>query len=265
MAIDAILEHVLLRHLEHAPLTRAELVRRTGVGDDTLQTALNELVGGTYVVRRSQQGLPTEYELTANGAIRLKVVTELVQSPGAAIGKAITRMVAAAIVEGTDGPPVTAQPPVKAQRPAGVRWPAGVRRPRPPADAGELVLTDADRSFCSAALAQQVATGRILEAEAQRRSHLLYAARTRADLAAVFANLEPPDLDAPRPEPEPVEWRPDWPRYRQFVPSLVLMLVFAGVLAYSRSGLLLWAVYFVVVIGNLGSMYRAWRKGDSKP
>jgi hypothetical protein len=35
--MDAMLEHVLLVQLQHAPLTRAELVRRTSATDHTVQ------------------------------------------------------------------------------------------------------------------------------------------------------------------------------------------------------------------------------------
>jgi DNA-binding GntR family transcriptional regulator len=50
------LEHAVLEHLQFAPLSRAELVRRTGAGDRRVQAALDELVAGTFVVRRPQDG-----------------------------------------------------------------------------------------------------------------------------------------------------------------------------------------------------------------
>ncbi|HZX05335.1 hypothetical protein, partial [Kribbella sp.] len=81
MAVDVVLEHVLLLNLRHAPLTRTELARRTSASERTVQAALDELVGDTYVVRRPQQGMPAEYELSAAGSMRLKVVAELAESP----------------------------------------------------------------------------------------------------------------------------------------------------------------------------------------
>jgi hypothetical protein len=43
------------------------------------------------------------------------------------------------------------------------------------------------------------------------------------------------------------------------------MLVAACVLVYWHAGLLMWAVYFVVVGGNIVLDYRAWRRGGRKP
>jgi hypothetical protein len=135
----------------------------------------------------------------------------------------------------------------------------------PPPDPATLVLTDGDRSFCSAALAQQFAAGRIVEAELKRRSYLLYAARTRADLDAVFEDLKLPDLDAPRPEPEPVEFRRDWPRYRKLGQSIVIVLVLAGFLIHWHAGPAVWLIFLGVTGANSVSTYRAWRDRRRKP
>jgi hypothetical protein len=75
------LEHALLEHPQFAPLSRAELVRRTGAGDRRVQAALDELVKGTYVVRRPQDAGPADYEITAAGSGRLELVENLVESP----------------------------------------------------------------------------------------------------------------------------------------------------------------------------------------
>ncbi|MFD7156415.1 DUF1707 domain-containing protein [Kribbella sp. NPDC059898] len=100
MAIDAMLEHVLLTQLRHAPLTRAELVRRTGATDDTAQSALDELVEDGSVARLTQRGMPAEYELTGAGAVRLKLVAEMLDSPSRAIGRALGGLLAGALSEG---------------------------------------------------------------------------------------------------------------------------------------------------------------------
>ncbi|MGZ0150323.1 DprA-like winged helix domain-containing protein [Kribbella sp. WER1] len=99
MAIDAMLEHVVLAQLRHAPLTRAELVRRTSATDYTVQAALDELVQEGAVARLPQRGMPAEYELTAAGAIRLKLVAEMLDSPSKALGRALGGMLAGAISE----------------------------------------------------------------------------------------------------------------------------------------------------------------------
>ncbi|NUR96109.1 MAG: MarR family transcriptional regulator [Kribbellaceae bacterium] len=57
------MEHALLQHLRFAPLSRVELARRTGVSDQRVQAALDELIRRGYVVRSPQDGAPEEYDL----------------------------------------------------------------------------------------------------------------------------------------------------------------------------------------------------------
>ncbi|WP_350280415.1 hypothetical protein [Kribbella sp. HUAS MG21] len=81
MANDPALEHALLEHLRFAPLSRAELARRTGVSEERVQAALKDLVTGTFVARRPQDDGPADYELTEAGAGRLDLMEELQRSP----------------------------------------------------------------------------------------------------------------------------------------------------------------------------------------
>jgi hypothetical protein len=102
---DPGVERLVLRHLEGRPLSRVELVSRTGATDHQVQAALDELVGTAHVVRRPQDIGPADYELTPVGVEHL-----------ARIG----RMTAA--------PVPTAKRPVVKRQPAAKRRPL-VRRP----------------------------------------------------------------------------------------------------------------------------------------
>ena len=247
MAIDAMLEYVLLQHLEHAPLTRAELVRRTSTTDHSVQSALDELVQGTYVKRRPQQGMPAEYELTVNGVARMKVVGEIIESPSAAIGKAIGGVLRGIAVEATRG-----QPPEKPQPPRFRPPPA-----RPSMVRDRLLLSDPERSLCSDALAEQFGLGRIDKAELDRRTNLLYAAKNRGQLRAVFEGLPAPVLEIPLKLPgEPARWR-----VRVFngavVVSVPFLLMGASMLAsHANVATVLCGVFFLV--GGGAWDYFAW-------
>src|SRR5690242_20196148 len=87
MGDEPALEHLLLEHLQFAPLSRVELVRRTGIGERRVQRALDDLIQGTYVVRRLQDAGPADYEITAAGTGRLQVVEDLLNSPLKMMGK----------------------------------------------------------------------------------------------------------------------------------------------------------------------------------
>ncbi|MGW6280841.1 hypothetical protein [Kribbella sp. NPDC055071] len=87
MGDDPALEHALLEHLQFTPLTRAELVRRTAADDGRVQVALDELVQGTYVVRRPQDAGPADYEITAAGCGRLDLIDDFTESPLKVMGK----------------------------------------------------------------------------------------------------------------------------------------------------------------------------------
>jgi DNA-binding MarR family transcriptional regulator len=129
------LQQTLLEHLRHAALTRTQLVGRTDWTDHQVQAALDTLVGEGLVRRRPRPGRSAEYELTPAAAAHLPQVN---RSAGRATGAAV----------------VTTK-----RRP---RWLQPSRVPTPP-DPRTQVLTAADRSFCSAALAQQFDAGRIVE------------------------------------------------------------------------------------------------------
>lgn len=178
MANDPVLEQALLEHLRFAPLSRAELVRRTGASDQRVQAALNELVAETYVARRPQDGGPADYELTAAGSGRLDMLEDLKRAPFKTIG----RVLAAGIVDLKDLPP--------------------------PSEPRKLLLSDDDRSVCSAALAAQFALGRIDKDELARRTDLLFAARVRAELDVIFEGLPPPALADPTTGPQ--TWPASW-------------------------------------------------------
>lgn len=165
MAKDPFLEQALLKHLQFAPLSRAELVRRTGAADQRVQAALDELVRRTHVVRRPQDGLPEDYELTPAGSGQLTADPE--ELPFKVMGKLFGASVSELKLVAESG------------------------------DERKLLLSDDDRTVCANALAHQFALGRIDKDEHARRTDLLFAARVRAELYAVFEGLPLPDLADP--------------------------------------------------------------------
>jgi DNA-binding HxlR family transcriptional regulator len=234
---NPVLEQVVLEHLQFAPLSRAELARRTGASHHEVQAVLDQLVSDTFVVRRPQDGLPADYELTPNGAARLKMVKELFNSPFTAMGKAV----GAAVVE------------TQRRRRYAVRRPAGWKPPV----RSRLLLSDADRSACSAALAEQFGIGRIDKAQLDRRTDLLYAAQTRGDLGAVFEGLPAPVLDKP---PAPPAGTPKWRKVVHKIAialSVPFLLMGAG-LALTEPDLDDFIVGVILLGGGLVWNYLAW-------
>ncbi|MFD3406802.1 DUF1707 domain-containing protein [Kribbella sp. NPDC058693] len=218
MGDEPALEHALLEHLQFAPLTRAELSRRTGVGDHRVQTALDDLVAGTYVVRRPQDAGPADYEITAAGSGRLQVVEELVESPLKMMGKLF-----AATVADTIHP-----------------------RQTTPADPRDLWLSDDDRSVCSAALANQYAVGRIDRGELGRRTDLLLTAKTRRELDPIFEGLPVPDLAEPITLP-PGAKGPNWGTVAVLLVPVLLVVGIIGLNIWRGHASLPTAVLYTII------------------
>ncbi|WP_166678228.1 DUF1707 SHOCT-like domain-containing protein [Kribbella kalugense] len=244
----------MLRYLEGRALSRAELVRFTGTTDLQVQAVLDELIGTAHVVRRPQDIGPADYELTPAGVERLAQVGRLTASPAPA----------------TKRPATAKRPPVVKRRPP-------LRRPT------AAVLTEHEWELCSEALTQYYALGRIDKADLARRTHLLYVARTRDDLDAIFVGQPMPDLpkpvrSAPAPptpiltsqassaapartakfaaEPEPLD--------RQLIvnlaKSLAVGLLFTGIVIATGPSLVILLAILVVTGGNMFRTYRTWAK-----
>ncbi|WP_327638417.1 DUF1707 domain-containing protein [Kribbella sp. NBC_00482] len=230
MANDPALEHALLEHLRFAPLTCAELVRRTGAGNQRVQFALDALVREGFVVRRPQDEGPEDYALTQAGTGRLDVILDLTNEPLKTMGKLFAATVADTI------------------RP---------REPQP-ANPRALLLSDDDRTACSYALANHFAAGRIDQDELGRRTDLLFAARTRGELDPAFAGLPPPTLA------EPVDLPPGSRRWNlgligwMLLPVLIVGLFIGGSIASGDADLSTSVLFVVVAVGVL-----AWRFGGS--
>ncbi|MFF0265585.1 DUF1707 domain-containing protein [Kribbella sp. NPDC004536] len=211
-----------------------------------MQSALDQLVEETFVKRRPQQGMPAEYELTVNGAGRLKVVGEIIESPSAAIGKAIGGVLKGIAVEAMrPNPPSQSQS--QSQQPP--RQPPRLRRPpaRPSMVRDRLLLSDPDRSLCSDALAEQFSLGRIDKPELDRRTNLLYAAKNRGQLREVFEGLPAPVLDKPIKVPgETPRWRV-WVYKCAVAVSVPFLLLGASMLAsHANVATVLFGVFFLV-------------------
>nr|WP_238355174.1 DUF1707 domain-containing protein [Kribbella sandramycini] len=193
--------------MEHGDLSRIELARRLGVRGPKVQKLLDKLVSETFVARYPQDDLPTEYGLTEAGVGRLKLVRQFQQAPWSTLGQ----VTAAALTQ-------------RRRQPV-------IRREK---DRLRLRLSDAERSACSAALAEQFSIGRLDTEELKRRSDRLYAATTRAELAVVFDGLPMPQLDEPTaPAPAGVPWR--WVGFGIAVAcSLPFLLIGYGLLTNPR-------------------------------
>jgi DNA-binding HxlR family transcriptional regulator len=228
---DPALEHALLEHLRFAPLSRAELVRRTGVSDKRVQAALNDLIRGTFVAKRPQDGGPADYELTKAGTGRLDLLEDLVESPLKTMGKVFGAMV------------------VQVVRP--------LQPPGTPLE--KLRLSDDDRSACSTALADQFAAGRIDQAELGRRTDLLLAARIREDLDPVFEGLPPPTLAAPY-QPPPGTRPPTWGTLAWILlPVAVVVAIIVGHVVSSGASAPVVVLFVLLVAARIGWAYRGRR------
>jgi hypothetical protein len=165
------------------------------------------------------------------------MVKELFDSPFTAIGKAV----GAAVVE------------TQRRRRYTVRRPAAWKPPV----RSRLLLSDADRSACSAALAEQFGIGRIDKAQLDRRTDLLYAAKTRGDLVAVFEGLPAPVLDKP---PAPPAGTPKWRKVvlKIAVALSVPFLVMGAGLVLTEPDLDDFIVGVILLGGGLVWDYLAW-------
>jgi hypothetical protein len=110
-------------------------------------------------------------------------------------------------------------------------WQEQARTGTPPARADQLRIGDADREQAATALAEHYAQGRITTEEHTERLDRIWAARTRAELGPVFADLPAPGPQAPAPAPAPPPrrgWGPPavrtWRGPRLF-PLMLLALV----------------------------------------
>jgi hypothetical protein len=225
------LEQALLEELRFAPLSRAELARRTGAGDTQVQAALDELIRGTFVVRRPQDRGPADYELTKAGAGRLEFMEDFAESPMKTMAKVFGAMA------------------VQVVRP--------LQPPETPVE--KLRLSDDDRSVCSAALADQFAAGRIDEAELDRRTDLLLAARIREDLDPVFEGLPLPTLAAPY-QPPPGSRPPTWGTLAWILlPVVVVIAVIVGHAVTSGATGATVVLFLLLVAGKIAWAYRGKR------
>ena len=225
------MEHALLEHLQFAPLSQAELVRRTGAGDHRVQAALDELVKGTFVVRRPQDAGPADYEITAAGSGRLELVEDLVDSPLKMMGKVFVATVRDTI------------------RPRQVQ----------PADPRDLWLSDDDKAVCGEALAAHYVAGRIDRTELGRRSDLLSAGKTRRVLEQVFDGLPLPHLTDPVTLPSGSN-PPTWGSVALLLLPVLCIVLFIAVSIWSSHASLPTAVLFTaLVVGGLLWQFRGGR------
>ncbi|MER7250864.1 DUF1707 domain-containing protein [Kribbella sp. NPDC000426] len=232
MGDEPALEHALLEQLQFAPLSRAELVRRTGAGERRVQVALDDLIQGTFVVRRPQDAGPADYEITAAGFGRLQVVDELLGSPLKMMGKLFV-----ATVADTVRPQQTT-----------------------PEDPRDLLLSKEDRSDCLQALEIECAVGQIDEAELARRTQLLLTANTRGELDPVFRGLPMPELVDPVTLPPGVKG-PTWGTVAlMLLPVLVIVGFIAASLGFGHASLPTAVLFIIAVVGVMLWPFRSRRK-----
>ncbi|MET9275354.1 DUF1707 domain-containing protein [Kribbella sp. NPDC003557] len=231
MENDPALEQALLEHLRFAPLSRAELARRTGVSERRVQASLNDLITGTFVARRPQDAGPADYELTKAGTGRLQLMEDLVESPLKTMAKVFGAMV------------------VQVVRP--------LQPPGTPLE--KLRLSDDDRSVCSSALADQFAAGRLDRAEFGRRTDQLLAARIREDLEPIFEGLPQPTLAAPY-QPPPGTKPPTWGTLAWIaLPVLIVVAIILDHALSSSASAVTVVIFLLLVAARIAWAYRGKR------
>ncbi|TDO62645.1 hypothetical protein EV651_106267 [Kribbella sp. VKM Ac-2571] len=247
MGNDPGLEHVLLEHLRFAPLTRTELVRRTGMGNQRVQAALDTLVREAFVVRRPQDDSPEDYELTEAGTGRLGVFLDLTNSSLKTMGKLFAATVAETI---RPRQPQSADP--REARRAG--WTLIGWMLLPVLIVGLIIggsIASGDADLSTAVLFVVVAVGALAWKFSGNRRRGQPAAEVRRS-------------QQPRPEPAAKFAAAPARMDRELVVSLAKILgagvVFAVVIILTNPSLLLLLVLLVVTAGNMFSAYRAWAK-----
>lgn len=159
MPDESRLERALLQYLQGAPQSRAELARRAGATDLQVQAMLDELIAGTFVVRRPRHRGPAAYELTVFGSGRLHLLDQL-----AAAG--------AKAQAGKDAAP------------------APVKRPSEPLRWELLPASESDRLAAYRALANLYSDRQISRTELRLCRDRVQLARTKGDLDAILEDLE---------------------------------------------------------------------------
>ena len=115
-----------------------------------------------------------------------------------------------------------------------------------------LRIGDAERERAAADLAEHYAQGRLTTEEHAERLDRIWAARTRADLAPVFADL--PGL-SPAPVPDPVRRRAGRPRFPLFPLAAVIVVVALA----TRTPVLLLLPLVAFVLARRGARSRPLR------
>lgn len=246
MGNDPALEHRLLEHLRFAPLTRAELVRRTGVDNQRVQAALDTLVREAFVVRRPQDDGPEDYELTETGTGRLGVMLDLTNQPLRTMGKLF-----AATVSETIRPRQPQSGDPREARRAGLGLIAWMLLPVLIVGliiGGSIVSGHADLS--TAVLFVLVAAGAV--------AWKFRGSGRRSPAAPV------PRRPQPRPQPAAkfaaAPARVDRELVVNLAKSLGVGVVFAGVIIATNPSMVLLLVLLVVTAGNMFLTYRDWAK-----
>ncbi|TCC11325.1 MarR family transcriptional regulator [Kribbella soli] len=254
MGNDPALEHMLLEHLRFAPLTQAELVRRTGASNQRVQASLDTLIREGFVVRRLQDDGPDDYELTEAGTGRLGVMLDLTNSPLRTMGKLF-----AATVAETIRPRQPQSDPREARR-AGWTLIGWMLLPVLIVGlfiGGSIVSGQADLS--TAVLFVIVAVGALAWKFGG-------SGRRRQPVSGVPSSAAAAVRRRPQPRPEPAAKFAAAPARtdRELVVSLAKILaaglLFAGVIILTNPSAVLLLVLLVVTAGNMFLAYRDWAK-----
>jgi hypothetical protein len=124
-----------------------------------------------------------------------------------------------------------------------------------------LRISDADREAAVDLLGEQYAVGRLTKDEFDERSDAVWSARTRGDLAPVFADLpvRSPALPARtgrRPSPPAPRWAP--PRTSRWaVPLLPVLLVLIAIAVVAQVPFLLLAIGLWFAFGRCNGARRS--------
>jgi hypothetical protein len=140
---------------------------------------------------------------------------------------------------------------------------------RPASPQGGLRIGDAERDAASKALGDHYAAGRLSHAELDERTSAAWAARTRADLAPLFADLPPPHGEVLTGAPAPSQ--PGRRRARRGFPWLLWIAAVIVLSMVTNVPWILWAVGLWLLLskvrhwGHPHRTPRSWPHGSTGP
>ena len=126
--------------------------------------------------------------------------------------------------------------------------------------AGDLRVSDADRDRAIAGLSEHFQAGRLTADEFEERTGRALAARTAADLAALFTDLPRQQRTVPAASPVPAGAGPHLPARPQVTPIAIIAIIVAAAIISGHPGLIvLVPVVALIIVRRLTGTARRHR------